>query len=246
MKRTSGTLAQRILIISICGVCAALAGCAGGGSGSGSTSTQPAPSSTTSQSSSPPAASPSPSTSGQPAKSGTYSSQAFIVPLTVKLSPALNATPVTDSKHLLTWDATENDNNKVRILNPVEVYPPTAAGDSGVSPTAPPKNYARYVMSFGKSGVEITDIKKTTVGGRPATLMTLTKTGNGQNGSLGCPDQGVDSDEDCFGVQPEFKVRFAVLNAGPPLAIWARTDAQDPDEAFLTSFEQMLGTVQFR
>src|SRR5829696_2590021 len=245
MMSARGTLARRILILSICGGCVALAGCAGGGSGSGSTST-PAPSPTTSQSASSPATSASPSPSGQPVEGATYSSRNFIVPLTVKLSPALNATSVTDSKHLLTWDATENDNNKVRFLNPVEVYPPTVRGE-GQSPTTLPKDYSRYVMSLGKfSGVKITNVEKSTVGGRPATLMTLTKTGDEQSGSLGCPSRADDPGEDCFGIQPDFKSRFAVMESGPPLAIWARTDAENPDEAFLTSFEQMLGTVRFR
>jgi len=245
MKRAPRTLARKaLIIISICAGCVALAGCAGGGSGSGSTST-PAPS-PTAQSPSSPTGSPSLSSSGQPSEGATYSSRAFIVPLTVKLSPALEATSVTDSEHLLTWDAAENDNNKVRFLSPVEVYPPTAQGE-GQSPSAPPKDYSRYVMSLGKfSGVKITNVEKSTVGGRPATLMTLTKTGDEQSGSLGCPARADDPGEDCFGIQPDFKLRFAVMESGPPLAIWARTDAENPDEAFLTSFEQMLGTVRFR
>jgi hypothetical protein len=244
MKRAPRTLARKALIISICAGCVALAGCAGGGSGSGSTST-PAPS-PTAQSPSSPTGSPSPSSSGQPSEGATYSSRAFIVPLTVKLSPALEATSVTDSEHLLTWDAAENDNNKVRFLSPVEVYPPTVRGE-GQSPSAPPKDYSRYVMSLGKfGGVKITNVEKITVGGRPATLMTLTNTGGEQSGSLGCPARADDPGEDCFGIQPDFKVRFAVMKSGPPLAIWARTDAENPDEAFLTSFEQMLGTVRFR
>ena len=167
------------------------------------------------------------------------------MPLTVKLSPALNATSVTDSKHLLTWDATENDNNKVRFLNPVEVYPPYGRGGDQ-SPTAPPKDYSSYLMSFDNAGVKITKVEKTRVGGRSATLMTLTKTGDGQNGSLGCPARGVDPGEECLGIQPEYKLRLAVMKSGPPLAIWARTDAENPDEAFLASFEQMLDTVRFR
>jgi hypothetical protein len=185
------------------------------------------------------------SPSGQPSEGATYSSHAFIVPLTVKLSPALKPTPVTDSKHLLTWDATENDDNKVRFLSPVEVYPPTGRrGDQ--SPTAPPKNYSRYVTSLGKGDVKITNVEKTMVGGRPAILMTLANTGEGQNGSLGCPARGVDQVEDCFGIQPDYKVRFAVMKSGPPLAIWARTATENPDEAFLASFERMLSTVRFR
>ena len=110
----------------------------------------------------------------------------------------------------------------------------------------PPKDYRSYVLSLDVKGVKITDVAKTTVGGRAATIMTITNKGPGQHGSLGCPYRGAEMEHGCFGIQPEYKVRLAVMNAGPPLAIWARTDSRNPDEAFLGTYEQMLATVRFR
>jgi hypothetical protein len=37
--------------------------------------------------------------------SQTYSSKAFVVPLTVTVDPALKSPPILESSHFLTWDA---------------------------------------------------------------------------------------------------------------------------------------------
>jgi hypothetical protein len=111
---------------------------------------------------------------------------------------------------------------------------------------ATPKDYAKYVLSLGQRGAKITDIVNTKVDGRPATLMTLTNDGGPQSGSLGCPEHGNDQVEECFGIQPEYELRLAVMNSGPPLVIWARTPSEHPDPGFFTSFEQMLDTVRFQ
>ena len=174
-----------------------------------------------------------------------YSTQSFAVPLSVRPAETLDTGSVSDAEHLLTWDATPNEDNKVRFLSPVEVYPPGATGASSkVRPT--PEDYARYVLSLGGNGVKFTEVKKTAVDGRPATLMTVANSGSGQNGSLGCAEHGDEQQEVCFGIQPEYKLRFAVMTSGPPLAIWARTDVLNPDRDFLASFEAMLKTVHFQ
>ena len=77
--------------------------------------------------------------------------------------------------------------------------------------------------------------------------LVLDRTSRSLDGALGCPVAGADAADGCFGLQPEYVLRLAVMNvAGEPLLIWARTDAESPDAAFLASFEVMLRTVDFR
>jgi hypothetical protein len=73
------------------------------------------------------------------------------------------------------------------------------------------------------------------------------KTARSLDGALGCPAKGAEQGEGCFGLQPEFVLRMAVMDvAGTPLLAWARTDAQDPNTAFLAAFEEMLAKVDFQ
>jgi hypothetical protein len=79
-----------------------------------------------------------------------------------------------------------------------------------------------------------------------ATLFTA-KSSSSLDGALGCPTVGAEQEEVCFGLQPEFALRLAVMDVkGTPLLVWARTDAQAPDAAFLGAFEVMLATVDFK
>ena len=54
---------------------------------------------------------------------------------------------------------------------PVNVYPP---GDA--ASTTPPEDYLAYLLSLKEHGATFADSAETTVGGKPATLMTASIT----------------------------------------------------------------------
>jgi hypothetical protein len=163
------------------------------------------------------------------------------VPLAVTVGASLKSPPNPDSRNLLSWDAADGPNNKVRFLVPVNLYRP-----GSVNPEAPPKDYLTYLQGLTSQGVKLSDVTKITVDGHPATLMSAA-TDQGFDGDLGCPKAGADQAWGCFGVQPEFIARIAVIPVGDStLLAWARTSKASPDDAFVTTFETMLKSVQFR
>ena len=173
----------------------------------------------------------------------TYASKAFVVPLAVTVGTSLKSPPNPDSRNLLSWDAADGPNNKVRFLVPVNLYRP-----GSLTPEAPPKDYLTYLQGLtGQGVIKLSDVTKVTVDGHPATLMTATPTtDHGFDGVIGCPKAGADP-EDCYGPQPEFISRMAVIPVGnSTLLAWARTSKASPNEAFLTTFETMLNSVRFR
>src|SRR5215204_7301252 len=115
------TTHRRTLTVILCAVAlAAVSGCGDGGDATTSTPTT----STT----------PTASAGGQ-----TYSSKAFVVPLTVTVDATLKSPPNPDSHNLLSWDATASEDHKIRFLVPVKLYRPGSS-----TPEAPPKNYLKY------------------------------------------------------------------------------------------------------
>jgi hypothetical protein len=196
-----------------------------------------APSQESASTSSEPSAASSPSGSG----ATSYTTLTFGVPLTVTVAAAFASPPTDDTPGLLSWTATENDNNRVRFLVPAEVYPPDAK-----RPMPPPKDFVGYIKGLGDLGGVYSDTTTTTIDGVQATLFTA-KSSRSLDGALGCPTVGAEQEEVCFGLQPEFALRLAVMDVkGTPLLVWARTDAQAPDAAFLGAFEVMLATVDFK
>jgi hypothetical protein len=189
-----------------------------------------------------------PATPGSAAATQTYSSKALVVPLTVTVDAGLKSPPNPDSPNLLSWDAAASDENKVRFLVPVELYRPGSS-----TPVAPPKDYLTYLQGQAKDGAELSKVTKITVDGHPATLMNLTRTIDASHpegfldGSLGCPEHGADQAEGCFGPQPDLLLRLAVIDLGDTtLLAWARMNTDNPDQAFVALFEQMLSSVRFR
>jgi hypothetical protein len=182
-----------------------------------------------------------------PPASHTYASKNFRPPLTVTVAAALKSPPETDFTTFLTWDAVNSLNNKVRFLVPTNVYRP----GSFIS-QAPPKNYLTYLRGLTRHGVTLSDVVKITVDGHPATLMTATSTAaagpaGGFDGTLGCPDPADDQSAACFGIQPDYLLRLAVIPIGKTtLLAWARTSTAHPDQAFFAMFEKMLTGVRFR
>ena len=179
--------------------------------------------------------------------SHTYVSKNFRPPLTVTVDAPLKSPPETDFTTFLTWDAVNSSVNKVRFLVPTNLYRP----GSSIS-QAPPKNYLKYLRGLTRQGVKLSNVVKITVDGHPATLMTATSAAAAGplgffDGTLGCPDPANEQSDACFGIEPEFLLRLAVIPVGKTtLLAWARTSTAHPDGAFFAMFEKMLSSVRFR
>jgi hypothetical protein len=219
---------RRTVLVVLCGLALlAVSGCGGG-----ATTSTPTKASTTAASS---------------AASQTYSSKAFVLPLTVTVDAALKSPPNADSHNLLSWDSASID-KWVRFLVPVNLYRPGSSVRAAV-----PKDYLRYLQGQTKDNVEFSDVTKITVDGHPATLMTATSTIDASHpqgfvdGSLGCPKPDAEQHEGCYGIQPQGIIRLAVVDVGgTTLLAWARTNKDHPDQAFYAMFERMLTSVRFR
>jgi hypothetical protein len=218
------TTQRRMVMVSLCTVALlAVSGCGGGRTISSASS--PAATSTT------------------PAASQTYSSKAFVVPLTVTVDPALKSPPNPDSRNLLSWDAAASEGNKVRFLVPVVVF---RGGKE--TPQAPPKEYLKFLMAQAKDGAVFSNVTKTTVDGHPATLMDAIGTAPEGffSGVLGCPKRVSNKHSGCLGLQPSYFLRLAVIDVGDTtLLAWARSQSV-PDKEFFAMFERMLQSVRFR
>jgi hypothetical protein len=185
----------------------------------------------------------SPSSPSSTARQTTYDSKAFVLPITVTVDSWLTSPPNPDSRNLLSWDAVNGSIDKIRFLVPVDLYRPRSSVPEGV-----PRDYMTYLGGLTKYGVELSNVVKTTVDGHPATLMSVTTyASEGIDGALGCPRVGADQSEGCFGIQPDFIVRIAVIPVGTTtLLAWERTDKVIPNKAYVASFEKMLQSVRFR
>lgn len=170
-----------------------------------------------------------------------YASKTFVVPLTVTVDPALEPEPAADNPNLLFWNAKRSADNKIRFFVPVEVYRPHST-----VPESPPKDFLNFIRGQAAAGATFSNVVTLTVDGHPATVMTTT-TAVGLEGSLGCPVKGAQQSEECFGFQPDYVLRLAVMDVdGKPFLAWARTLVAAPDNALLTAFDTMLTTIKFR
>jgi hypothetical protein len=171
-----------------------------------------------------------------------YTTTSFAVPLAVIVEPILSSPPTSDTTNLLSWDAAASDNEKIRFLIPVEVYPPGSS-----TPQPPPTDYLAYLQGQTAQGGQFADISTITVDGHAGTLMTATTTAS-MDGSLGCPVLGADRGEGCYGLQPDLILRIAVIDmgGGTTLLAWARTGSDAPNEEFNAMFERMLANLKFK
>jgi hypothetical protein len=170
----------------------------------------------------------------------TYASQAFSIALTVTLPEDLKDEANPDSATLLSWDSNLAENNKVRFLQPVNLYKPKQ-----LEPVAPPQDYLAYLRGLTAQGATYSDVVTTTVDGHAATLMTG-GAAESLDGVLGCPRINT-SPADCFGLQPDLSLRIAVIDVGgKTLLAWARAEKDAVDvPAFFTEFETMLKGLKF-
>jgi len=148
---------------------------------------------------------------------------------------------------MVSWNAIDSPDEKVRLLVPVVVYPPGSA-----MPEPPPQDYLSYLRQLAAGGAELSHETQITVDGHPATLVNLTSASSGRpdgylDGSLGCPSADSERAEGCFGPQPELLLRIAVVDVGgTTLLAWARMNRDGPDPSFVGAFEQMLATIRFQ
>jgi hypothetical protein len=166
-----------------------------------------------------------------------YTTSAFALPFEVAAPTWLAPRPAVDQSALVTWQA---PGSAVRFLVPVSVYPP---GEDGPAP--PPRDYLAYLLGQTGQGARFSDQSITSVGGRPAMIVTATAERR-LYGAIGCPAAGM-SPAACFGLRPERRLRLAVVDAGgTTLLIWLRNDrgAEFADQSH--QFEQMLASVRFR
>jgi hypothetical protein len=113
----------------------------------------------------------------------TYVTRAFSEPFEVTAPALLPTEPSIDEPNFVTWESTASDGPAVRFLVPVNVFPP---GSTVTTP--PPADYLAYLLAQAEHGAHFADQTETTVGARPATLLTAT-VDESLDGSLGCPEQ---------------------------------------------------------
>jgi hypothetical protein len=169
---------------------------------------------------------------------GTYSSTSFVVPFDISLPAWVRPGPKAEQRNFVTWAGARN--TAVRVMHPVEVYPPGHG-----TPSAVPSDFLGYLHGQSSFGVRLSDERRVQAGGYPATIFTMT-TPNSEDGSFGCPVTGLDPG-DCFGAQPDFALRMAVLKVrGTLLLIWLR-DAADAKalKAYSASFTRMITGLRF-
>ena len=109
--------------------------------------------------------------------------------------------------------------------------------------------HLRTLATQGK--ITITDTTPTTVGGRPASVMSVFSPGGLENG-LGCHSQTVDSLDQCVGFFAGVPGRYAVVDTGSldpdrqVMVIWSDAGAvAAAEEGWQQQFDHMLTTVRF-
>ena len=149
-------------------------------------------------------------------QAGAYTTQRFSIPLAVNRPTWQSSPPDPEEPNFATW-VSEDDTHAIRLLAPVNHYTP------GTYMAVPLQaNYVEFLTSLEPNGVELSDLTKTTIGGRAATVMNAKTNRSGLDGILGCPTDGMIAD-DCYGLQPDHPLRLAVIDApgGRPLLIWS-------------------------
>jgi hypothetical protein len=228
-------------ITALAGLTLLVIACGGTPSGGSIATAGPSVVATSAPSVAPTPAAPSATASVLPSTAGAYSTRTFGTPIEFSAPAFVPSEPSDESDHFMTWVA-DDESVAIRFLQPVVVYAPGSSTTSAV-----PTDYIAYLLGQADHGATFADRADTTVDGHKATVLTAT-TGRSIDGSLGCPETGMTA-EDCFGLQPEFYMRLAVVttDAGP-LLIWLRSAADAPADiaAAKDRFEQVLAGVRFR
>ena len=171
-----------------------------------------------------------------------YATTVFEMPFDLDVPDWLSPNPSEEQPHFVTWHDPSNDRRAVRFLIPVEVYEPGTSGASRV-----PADYMSYLTAQAAHGASFEDDVTTTVDGRAARVVTA-RVDAALDGSLGCPDAEMAA-SDCFGLQPEFVLRIAVIDTdgAAPLLVWLRDDvgAASDFAADRDAFDRLLANITF-
>ena len=200
--------------------------------------------------SSPVVPTPTPTRSASP-----YTSTAFAVPLT--LTPpgwtVPTSTLVDDlAPTRITWAQSEcappapcdwGSDFGLRVIAPSTYFDP--AHPDTPTPVTTYAGYVDYLETWAANGVTVSDRSETTVGGRPAVVVTMRSTAP-PSGMWGC-ELPTEAKVNCWGPVQGVAVRFAVVDApGRPILIWTKASEQNPSAAqSFQDFDTMLGTVTF-
>ena len=187
-----------------------------------------------------------------------YTSAIFVVPFSVSMPTWLSEHDVYSngnysnnlaSPHEMSWaqsrcsPCADGYDLALRFVSPSGIYLPGDVKERAVPGYA---NYLVYLQEMESTyGLTITGTEQTTVGGRPATLMTLTPTQVVSGASFACskPDTRAD---DCWWPTVGVTLRLAVVDVGKtPLLVWIKANAANPAwPAIAQDFDEMLGTVR--
>ena len=107
-----------------------------------------------------------------------FSTSKFQVPLDVDTPSWLRGPPTIDGATYLTW-ASPDESPAVRFLVPTTLIQPHAT-----EVTAAPDDYLEYLHGLVPAGVILEDEENITIGGLPATIVTVTSS-NDLEGALG-------------------------------------------------------------
>jgi hypothetical protein len=109
------------------------------------------------------------------------------------------------------------------MMLPITVYP--TAKSASQAPPPDSAHFVTYLHDAIRVGAIIDDEKTVSVGGRAATLLSLTgKPDVNLDGLLGCPN--IAAALDCYGPSSDLLLRVAIVDVqGKALLIWARTDS---------------------
>ena len=103
------------------------------------------------------------------------------------------------------------------------LYPP---GSTEAAPL--PDDYVDYLLAQTEDGAHFADREDLTVDGHEAVAVTATAA-QPIDGSMGCQEEEGMLADDCYGLQPEFSIRVAVVDSDDgPLLVWVRNDADAP------------------
>ncbi len=199
-----------------------------------------------------PGAGPSPQTSAAPSPTaGEFTSTEFADPFSVTLPPWVTevmSEPTSQTPEWVTWNRCDTDSTCIGLsFDQFSRY--YAPGKTTATPIKDYAGYVSYLKSLGDSGdLVVSKVSKTEIGGRPATLLTVTaRTGTSVIGALGCYIGGTQGSGDCWDFGDNYPTRLAIVDTGDqPLVILTRTATDNPSGADWTAqVESMLSTIQF-
>ena len=138
--------------------------------------------------------------------------------------------PTAETADWVTWNRCDTDSVCIGLsFDRFAHY--FAPGEIDSTPIEDYAGYVAYLKSLGGSGdLVVSDVSQTTIGGRPATLLTVTtRPGTSVIAALGCYVDGIKGSGDCWDFWDGVPTRLAIVDTGDqPLVILTRTPVDNP------------------